>query len=375
MKKLISLKINKNLNIQDNLVTLPAPNFIYIEKKEDKPINSRVYKDDELDGTILSVSGKIVDFVYKKINGKVVLCYQIENDFKDERRKIAKISKKYNTLKKGELIELLKEKNLDALALNLSNESNYLVINCVDERLYEFNKISRIKEWKAEFLESINHLKEILNIKMVYIIFKESNESVIKDLVNEIGLYTDIKIKLVPNKYLASTFYLNNYLKLNDYIELTSDDIYKIVENLKKNKCVSDQMISVYNALTNTLTVKNIRLNSPLIELFENEKIDFSEVDVYVNGFMCGEKEKNVEDLIMTENVTNILILKKDTMIEYDCLNCGACINICPVNLNVKKLYDNNISSKNCFGCGLCNYVCPANINLRSKIVGDQKND
>ena len=372
MKKLISLKINKDLNIKDNLVTLSAPNFIYIEKKSDIPISTRVYKDDELDGTILSVSGTIIDYVYKKINKRVVLCYQIENDFKDERSKVAKISKKYNNLKKSELIELLKEKKLDSLSWELSKDADTLVINSVDERMYEYNKIYRIKEWKTQFLESINHLKDILNIKIVYLIFKESNENVIKELVNEIGLYTDIQIKLLPNKYLVSTIYLDNYLKLNDYIQLTSDEVYEIVENIKKNKCVRDQMISIYNELTNTLSVKNIRLNSPLIEIFENEEIDFSKIDIYINGYMCGRIERNVEDLIMTEDITSIVILKKDSLVEYKCLNCGACNNVCPKNLNVKKLFDNNLQSNKCLNCGLCNYVCPANINLRSKIVGEE---
>ncbi len=370
MKKLVSFKISKDIKIEEDLVILPAPNFIYIEKKSDLPLNTRVYKDDKLDGEILSISGIIKDYVYKKINKKVVLCYEIENDYKDERRHTAKISKKYANLTKQDFLNILREKELTNYCDIFVNNSNALVINCADERLYEYNKVYRIKKIQEEFLENINYIKEILCIDMVYLVFKESNETILDELINKIGLYTNIKIKLLPNKCLTSTIYLNNYLKLDNYILLSSEDIYNIIENIKKNKCVTDSMVSIYNDLNKTLMVKNIRLNSSLIELFNDEIIDFSLVDIYINGYLYGYIEKNIEDLIMTKEITNIVILKKDSLKRYDCINCGACNKVCPLNINVKKLYDHNLMSNRCLNCGLCNYVCPANIDLKEIMVG-----
>ena len=371
MKKLVSLKMPKDINIKKDLVILPAPDFIYIEKKSDLPLNTKVYKDDKLDGEILSISGIIKDYVYKKINKKVVLCYEIENDYKDERRHTAKISKKYANLTKQDFLNSLREKELTNYYDIFVNNSNALVINCADERLYEYNKVYRIKKIQEEFLENINYIKEILCIDMVYLVFKESNETILEDLINKIGLYTNIIIKLLPNKCLTSTIYLNNYLKLDDYILLGSEDIYNIIENIKKNKRVTDSMVSIYNDLNKTIEVKNIRLNSSLIELFNDEMIDFSLVDIYINGYLYGYIEKNIEDLIMTKEITNIVILKKDSLKRYDCINCGACNKVCPLNINVKKLYDHKLMSNKCLNCGLCNYICPANIDLKEIILGD----
>lgn len=371
MKKLVSLKMPKDINIKKDLVILPAPDFIYIEKKSDLPLNTKVYKDDKLDGEILSISGIIKDYVYKKINKKVVLCYEIENDYKDERRHTAKISKKYANLTKQDFLNNLREKELTNYCDIFVNNSNALVINCADERLYEYNKVYRIKKIQEEFLENINYIKEILCIDMVYLVFKESNETILEDLINKIGLYTNIIIKLLPNKCLTSTIYLNNYLKLDDYILLGSEDIYNIIENIKKNKRVTDSMVSIYNDLNKTIEVKNIRLNSSLIELFNDEMIDFSLVDIYINGYLYGYIEKNIEDLIMTKEITNIVILKKDSLKRYDCINCGACNKVCPLNINVKKLYDHKLMSNKCLNCGLCNYICPANIDLKEIILGD----
>ena len=371
MKKLVSLKMPKDIIIKKDLVILPAPDFIYIEKKSDLPLNTKVYKDDKLDGEILSISGIIKDYVYKKINKKVVLCYKIENDYKDERRHTAKISKKYANLTKQDFLNILREKELTNYCDIFVNNSNALVINCADERLYEYNKVYRIKKIQEEFLENINYIKEILCIDMVYLVFKESNETILEDLINKIGLYTNIIIKLLPNKCLTSTIYLNNYLKLDDYILLGSEDIYNIIENIKKNKRVTDSMVSIYNDLNKTIEVKNIRLNSSLIELFNDEMIDFSLVDIYINGYLYGYIEKNIEDLIMTKEITNIVILKKDSLKRYDCINCGACNKVCPLNINVKKLYDHKLMSNKCLNCGLCNYICPANIDLKEIILGD----
>ena len=371
MKKLVSLKMPKDINIKKDLVILPAPDFIYIEKKSDLPLNTKVYKDDKLDGEILSISGIIKDYVYKKINKKLLLCYEIENDYKDERRHTAKISKKYANLTKQDFLNILREKELTNYCDIFVNNSNALVINCADERLYEYNKVYRIKKIQEEFLENINYIKEILCIDMVYLVFKESNETILEDLINKIGLYTNIIIKLLPNKCLTSTIYLNNYLKLDDYILLGSEDIYNIIENIKKNKRVTDSMVSIYNDLNKTIEVKNVRLNSSLIELFNDEMIDFSLVDIYINGYLYGYTEKNIEDLIMTKEITNIVILKKDSLKRYDCINCGACNKVCPLNINVKKLYDHKLMSNKCLNCGLCNYICPANIDLKEIILGD----
>ena len=371
MKKLVSLKMPKDINIKKDLVILPAPDFIYIEKKSDLPLNTKVYKDDKLDGEILSISGIIKDYVYKKINKKLLLCYEIENDYKDERRHTAKISKKYANLTKQDFLNILREKELTNYCDIFVNNSNALVINCADERLYEYNKVYRIKKIQEEFLENINYIKEILCIDMVYLVFKESNETILENLINKIGLYTNIIIKLLPNKCLTSTIYLNNYLKLDDYILLGSEDIYNIIENIKKNKRVTDSMVSIYNDLNKTIEVKNVRLNSSLIELFNDEMIDFSLVDIYINGYLYGYTEKNIEDLIMTKEITNIVILKKDSLKHYDCINCGACNKVCPLNINVKKLYDHKLMSNKCLNCGLCNYICPANIDLKEIILGD----
>ena len=80
---------------------------------------------------------------------------------------------------------------------------------------------------------------------------------------------------------------------------------------------------------------------------------------------------------VITKEVAGIVVLdNKDNIEEMDCINCGKCINICPVqispvlimdeenNKNVKRLHP-----EKCINCGLCSYICPSKIDLRKKVL------
>lgn len=371
MKKMYELKIPKDIVIKDEIVWLPAPNYIYVKVNNNFNIGDYVYKDDLVGNSICSVSGEIIGIEYKKINGKVEECFQIANNFKEERRTTSKINKNFKNLDKEKFIAKIKEKHLDFLIEKVNINSDILIINAVDEKLYEFNNIFRIKTSSDDFLENIDIIKNILEVKEVIIVFKESNEVGINKFLSQIGMYSDIKIKLIANKYLnGSTYFLNNF-KYDNPIVLNSEDVFNIIENIKKNKRITDKIISIYNDISKEIIIKSIKLNIPLIELFEGEKIDFTNVNIYVNGFMCGEIENNPTEVVITDNITNIVITEKNKIKEEECINCGACNNICPKNINVKKYYTNKVSNEKCTNCGLCNYICPVNINLRKVVVGD----
>ena len=59
---------------------------------------------------------------------------------------------------------------------------------------------------------------------------------------------------------------------------------------------------------------------------------------------------------------------------ERACINCGYCVNICPVDLAphfiIKALLSDDIEEAlsygllDCCGCGLCSYTCPSKIEL-----------
>ncbi len=68
---------------------------------------------------------------------------------------------------------------------------------------------------------------------------------------------------------------------------------------------------------------------------------------------------------------THALIAVKPTeRISTDCIACGECAEVCPVNLLPSDVLagDGKRMNKYCIGCGACEYICPSNIPLLALI-------
>ena len=82
------------------------------------------------------------------------------------------------------------------------------------------------------------------------------------------------------------------------------------------------------------------------------------------NGLMSG-KVIDIDNFIVTPLLHSLLIMKKvEEQKEGNCLNCGACIDICPVGINPLLLHHEKVRLK-CINCGLCSYICPVYIRFR----------
>ena len=86
--------------------------------------------------------------------------------------------------------------------------------------------------------------------------------------------------------------------------------------------------------------------------------------DVLINGLMNGFSIKNIDNFIITKDITSINIMKKKDIIKNECIKCGKCISICPEGVNPLSLRNKD----KCIDCGLCSYICPCNINLRERL-------
>jgi Na+-translocating ferredoxin:NAD+ oxidoreductase subunit C len=89
-------------------------------------------------------------------------------------------------------------------------------------------------------------------------------------------------------------------------------------------------------------------------------------------GPMMGVAQENL-DMPITKTTSCLLFLEQKTKIkEENCINCGACVNVCPMNLmplmfakiTKKKKYNlvKEYYIDSCFECGSCASVCPSKI-------------
>ena len=56
-------------------------------------------------------------------------------------------------------------------------------------------------------------------------------------------------------------------------------------------------------------------------------------------------------------------IIKKNAVIGEQCVACGCCVKVCPLNvITVYKGMNAVINEEKCVGCGKCANICPASV-------------
>jgi electron transport complex protein RnfC len=105
---------------------------------------------------------------------------------------------------------------------------------------------------------------------------------------------------------------------------------------------------------------------------------------VFLGGPMMGQALPSL-DIPITKGTSGFVAFRRDQALreqpEYPCINCGYCVNACPLFLNPARLgllalngrVDEMAEGYNlmdCFECGSCAYVCPAHIPLVQRFRG-----
>ena len=365
----------------DNLLTT---DYIYI--KYDKNMNicfkdgDYIYKNDllmsdENTNIYSTVSGKVLGITNINDTRYVV----IENDYKDSIRGKKYNKKNINNYTKDELTELIKEYNvLD----DFDKSCKVLIVSGIDLFNTEITYSTLINNYTINILDTIDALIDILNIKKCFLAVSNDNVDVINNLVNNIGTYPKIDLKLFKNDNIIGikevlvkrlTSYKNkNYNAL--YLNIL--DIINLYNLLKKHIPITTTFITLKGDLLNYSKVLHVNIGTNIMDILNEYKIkDYN--NVIINGLLNGTVLKN-PNFIIDKNIRSIYI---NTNKEYkclECINCGLCINACPININPKYMYFNKdkkskMYKKECIKCGMCSYVCPSKIDLYKGDNDDKK--
>ena len=141
-----------------------------------------------------------------------------------------------------------------------------------------------------------------------------------------------------------------------------------------------DRIVTVAGCITYQKNLK-VKIGTPLKDLID-----------YCGGFECPPKKiimggpmmgiaLHSLDTPVIKGTSGIVLLREDQVNlgkTTACLNCGKCVEICPMNLmpNVISGYSKynrwedakEAFSLDCIECGCCSYICPAKINLVQNI-------
>ncbi len=119
-----------------------------------------------------------------------------------------------------------------------------------------------------------------------------------------------------------------------------------------------------------------IPVGTSIREILEYAETDLSTIKkVLMGGPMMGLALASL-DVPIVKSTSGLLVLETTTPAEqeYNCINCGACVQACAIHLIpshfsklVKRQKYEECEQKNildCIECGSCSYVCPSKINL-----------
>ena len=272
-------------------------------------------------------------------------------------------------------VKLLTKKAIDTLIVNGCECEPYIT---ADHRI--------MLEYGWKVLAGAYIIFKVLSPKIAYIAIEDNKEDAIEffsRLIAEAGLEEKFKVVSIKSKYPmgAEKTLIKTILGKKVPVGGLPMDIGAVVDNVGTVKAIFDAVSEGLPLISKVVTVtgdtenpQNLlaRIGTPVRDLIDfGNKPDKNNSKVILGGPMMGNI---IVDLnFPVAKAVNCIMLKKTKILhESNCIRCGRCINICPMNLmplmyalyaknsKFEVLRDYHIST--CIECGSCAYVCPASI-------------
>jgi len=270
----------------------------------------------------------------------------------------------------------LESEGIDTLIINGAECTSY--ITC-DDRL--------MREHPHDIIAGVQIIRYVLGgVKRCIIAVEDNKPAAYKSLI-EAAAGESVEIVQVPTIYPTGEERRLIYILTGKEIGRTNvpAHIGIVVHNVETTKAVYQAVQHGQPLLSRTITVTGDGLENP-----QNLEVLFG-TPIHILIDQCQRKSK-IEKLIMggpmtgftlpndkmpVIKTTNCLIVSTADIVEtpvMPCIRCGACANVCPVNLLPQQLYwhikANDLEKTQeyhlfeCIRCGCCAYVCPSNIPL-----------
>lgn len=353
-----------------------------------------------------TISGKFVG-TEKKLyrNNKLVNYMVIENDFKES------YDERVTDLSMDEMLALDKEAFVDRIRENSNvgmggssfptfikfqtkSKINSVLINGVECEPYLVSDVNSMFKYADEIIKGTYLAMRFYDASEGVICVKAYKEKLTKHLnkrINELG-FTEIKLCQTPNYYpqgyerdvikTAKGVEVENGKMPADYgfMVFNSTSILAIYDSLKYNLPVLQREISLIGNGFNKQTDLTVKVGTALPVIIEKAgglKAEAKEQLLVSGGPMMGTSLKS-EDVVVTKAFSTLLTINQVNVVEEHCINCGSCVNSCPVKLQ-PVLINNALNARNkdalaklnvrsCVECGLCSYVCTSKIDLTKKM-------
>ena len=344
-----------------------------------------------------SVSGKVVSIENKYVvGGNFVESIVVKNDFKYNT--IESFGKKndYKNLSNDEIIKIVKDAGICGLGgacfpthVKLSpkepNKIDYILVNAAECEPYLTSDYRLLKEEPENIIEGLKVVLKLFDNAKGLICIEDNKKDIYDNMKNLVKDIDRIDVVLLKTKYPQGgerqLIYAVTGRKINSKILPADKGV--IVDNVNTIYSIWNAVCNGVPLLRRIMTIsgdafkETFNLSVPFGVNY-NDIIDavggfVEEPEVLISGGpMMGIPIYDL-DIPVTKNSSAIVAFKKNKLKksnETNCINCGRCVNACPIFLVPTMLYkaskQNNmekfieLNGLECINCGCCSFVCPA---------------
>lgn len=347
------------------------------------------------------VSGDVVDVVEHLVaNGNKVKTVIIANDFKNKEENLVKRElRDLKLIKKDEIFKIIKEAGIVGLGgAQFPTYIKYdikfrkvetLIINGAECEPYLTSDYSVMKNYTREIFRGLKVIQKLLNPKEIVIGIEAENSELV-EIFEEMGKEEefDLKIQLLPTIYpQGSELQLINTVTgkkvRKGELPLEKGVVVSNVSTLKaiydaffEGKPLIERVVTISGEEARNIGNYKIKFGTPLYHIVKELKIQ-NEEKVIFGGPMMG-MEIFDSRVPVIKGTSGILFLSTEEIERKNCISCGYCVEVCPMNLMPfefadcyeKGKYEQMVKAniQNCIECGACEFVCPSRVPLIESI-------
>lgn len=351
-----------------------------------------------------SVSGEVISVGERDINGRMVECVVVKNDYQDLAEPPFEGSGENVPVEK--VTQLIRQAGISGMggaqfptSVKMSpqepSQIDTIILNGAECEPFSTSDYRTIIEHAEQMLEGVQIVEPLFNVKQVYIGLEDDMveaAQVLKEKIAEKNL-SHYTVKVLPAQYPQGSEkqLIENCTGKQVPAGGLPADIGVVVSNV-------GTFVAVYNA---------VRLGKPLVERVttisgtpirepKNLRVRIgTQIDDLIDqcggfqepprkvingGPMMGQAIKD-GGIPISKGTTHVTFLSADEVNErerVDCIRCAECLNVCPVSLQpilISNAYERGdieaakeLGAMDCIECGNCTYICPSNIPLLENI-------
>ena len=369
--------------------------------------------------------GLISASVHSSVSGKVIsleprphptfqtkdLAVIIENDGKDKLHSSIQPHEDFENLTPKDLLGIIEEAGIVGLGgamfptyvkLSSPKPIDTLIINGCECEPYLSCDNRIMIEHPKEIFTGIRIAERILGVKKIFIGVEDNKPEALGSLKGSLDRSSSLKIVSLKTKYPqgAERMLIKKITDREVPAKGLPLDVGVVVLNVGTVLAIYQAVVEGLPLIQRVVTISGenlsrqgnylVKIGTPFKDIIQycfssEEKRLFEEYEVKMGGPMMGVSQPNSDSAII-KGTTGFTFLKKypiQTSPERDCIRCGRCVEVCPMELyplyyafygkreEWKKAKEYKV--ENCIECGCCEFICSSKISLLSFIKKEKE--